>query len=81
MAFLGTTATMIAFINSLVAGVGVALLVRFVSGTADDTLGLVSGAASVVLLMSAFYLFQRWRFASTPIPSRKDSDRAADRAR
>jgi hypothetical protein len=81
VAFLGTTATMIAFINSVVAGAGIALVVRVITGPGGVALGLVCGAASAVLLMSAFYLFQRWRFASTPLPSQPKGDPAGERQR
>jgi hypothetical protein len=67
VAFLGTTATMIAFINSVVAGAGVALLVRVLAGRAGEALALVCGVVSVAVLMTTFYLFQRWRFGSTPL--------------
>ena len=66
MAFMGTTASMIAFINSVVAGVGVALLVDVVGGGAPVALRLVCGVLAVALLMVAFLAFQRWRF-SDPI--------------
>jgi hypothetical protein len=78
VAFLGTTATMIAFINSVLAGAGVALLVRVVIGNGGVALGLICGAATVVLLMSAFYLFQRWRFATTPLPSQPEGQPAGE---
>jgi hypothetical protein len=63
MAFMGTTASMIAFINSVVAGVGVALLVDVAVGGAAVALRLLSGALAVVVLMAAFLVFQRWRFS------------------
>jgi hypothetical protein len=61
MAFLGTSATMIACTNNLVAGAGVALLLVQALGMArvpSVLIGLVVFAA----LSVAFYLFQRWRF-------------------
>ena len=62
MAFMGTTASMIAFINSVVAGVGVALLVDVAVGGAPIGLRLLCGVLAVVVLMVAFLVFQRWRF-------------------
>ena len=53
---------MIAFINSVVAGAGVALLVDGLVGGSE--IGLVSGIGTVLALMTVFYLFQRWRFES-----------------
>jgi hypothetical protein len=63
VAFLGTTASMIAFINSVVAGVGVALLVDVFVGGASIGLRLLCAVVAVVALMVAFLLFQRWRFS------------------
>jgi hypothetical protein len=61
MAFLGTSATMIACTNNLVAGAGVALLLvqgLDMARVPSVLIGLVVFAA----LSAAFYLFQRWRF-------------------
>lgn len=63
MAFMGTTASMIAFINSVVAGVGVALLVDVVVGGAPVLMRLLCGVLVVAALMVAFLVFQRWRFS------------------
>jgi hypothetical protein len=65
MAFLGTTATMIAVINSVVAGAGVALLVNALLGTDGVGLAVLGGVLAVVILLVAFYQFQYWRFATT----------------
>jgi hypothetical protein len=62
LAFLGTTASMIAFINSVVAGVGIALAVIALAGDDQVGLGLVSGVASVAILMAVFLAYERWRF-------------------
>jgi len=61
VAFLTTSASMIAFVNSMVAGAGVALLAGyFLSGqTAFDVL---LGVAAAVVHMAAFLAYQRWRF-------------------
>jgi len=64
VAFLGTSATMVAVINAIVAGAGVTLLVRERFGESRSTLALVLGVATVVLLVFAFYRFQRWRFST-----------------
>lgn len=63
VAFLGTTASMIAFINSIVAGAGIALLAVTVVGADQIALGLISGIAAVAALMLVFLRFQRWRFS------------------
>jgi hypothetical protein len=62
LAILGTTATMIAFINNVVAGVGIALLAGALFGDEHHWLALSSGIASAVLLSLAFLAYQRWRF-------------------
>ena len=74
MAFMGTTASMIAFINSVVAGVGVALLVDVAVGGAPVGLRLLCGVLAVVVLMVAFLVFQRWRFSD---PTRGQATTAA----
>ena len=69
IAFLGTTATMIAFINSVVAGAGVALLVGSFVDADGASLELITGIGTVAVLMAFFYLFQRWRFESFALES------------
>ena len=61
--FITTTASMVAFINSVVAGVGVALLAGGLL-RGNRLLASLIGAASAFLLMAAFLGYQRWRFAS-----------------
>ena len=62
LAFFGTTASMIAVINNVVAGVGVALLTRFLSPSAPSWVGAVAGIAGALILTWLFYVYQRWRF-------------------
>jgi hypothetical protein len=80
VANLGTTATMIAFINSFVAGAGIALLLVNAGAARAPAVG--GGIAAAVLVCAAFYAFQRWRFAdidlgeltaprAAPAPSRE----------
>ncbi|HEY9421295.1 MAG TPA: hypothetical protein VIW92_07775 [Thermoanaerobaculia bacterium] len=54
---------MIAVINNVVAGVGVALLARFLSPSAPSWVGAVAGVAGALILTWLFYAYQRWRFA------------------
>lgn len=60
IAFITTTASMVAFVNSVVAGAGIALLsgllLRHQTGLA---VGL--GALTAAFLMAAFLAYQRWR--------------------
>jgi hypothetical protein len=57
---------MVAFMNSIVAGVGVALLVSLTAGPASPRASIVSGIATTAVLVASFLLFQRWRFRSVP---------------
>jgi hypothetical protein len=63
MAFLGTSATMVACINHLVAGAGAALLVVRLRGREDVFAAVMAGMLTFVVLTAAFLVFQRWRFA------------------
>ena len=63
LAFLGTTASMIAFINSVVAGVGIALLVNALAADDQAILGPIFGVIGVTVLMVAFLAYERWRFS------------------
>ena len=63
LAFFGTTASMIAVINNVVAGVGVALLARFLRPSAPSWVGAAAGIAGALILTWLFYTYQRWRFA------------------
>jgi hypothetical protein len=62
IAFITTIASMVAVINSIVAGAGVALLAgdRLGDGQRGHALGL--GVAIALALMVAFLTYQRWRF-------------------
>ena len=62
-AFLGTTASMIAVINNVVAGAVVSLLVHAVAPTSPNWLGIATGVASALLLTAVFLAYQRWRFS------------------
>jgi|SRR4051812_46420337 hypothetical protein len=62
VAFLTTAASMIAFINSMVAGAGVALLASHVLGRGHTAVALGLGVTITVVLMVAFVVFQQWRY-------------------
>ena len=70
LAFLGTTASMVAVINNVVAGVGIALLMLFLCPGAPAWGGVAAGVAGALLLTVLFYAYQRWRF--------EDDDRSVD---
>jgi prepilin signal peptidase PulO-like enzyme (type II secretory pathway) len=60
-----TTASMIAFLNSVVAGVGVAMLVGGLVGEHRRLVPSLIGAGVALGLMALFYWYQKWRFDST----------------
>jgi len=62
LAFLGTTASMIAVTNSILAGVGVTILAKNLLDKTHGWLAILIGIASAVLLTVAFLVYQRWRF-------------------
>jgi hypothetical protein len=67
IALLGTTATMIAFIDSIVAGAVVTLGINALRGGHHVGVALTCGIVSVVLLMTGFVVYQRWRFSIVQI--------------
>src|SRR5688500_17058260 len=74
LAFFGTTASMIAVINNAVAGVGVALLTRFLSPAAPSWVAVAAGIAGTLVLTWLFYAYQRWRFAEYDVRARRRKD-------
>lgn len=63
LAHLGTTASMIAVTNNVLAGVGVAILVKNLVDPSRAWLAIPAGIALAVLLSVAFLAYQRWRFS------------------
>ena len=63
LAFLGTTASMIAVVNNIVAGAGIALLVHAFKPSMPGWVDALAGVAAAFLLSLVFYAYQRWRFA------------------
>lgn len=74
LAFFGTSASMIALINNVIAGAGIALLVNFLVGGDRVGLALACGAAAVVILTAIFLAYERWRFNSDPTLQRVISE-------
>ena len=72
LAFFGTTASMIAVINNVVAGVGMALFTRFLSPAAPSWVDTVVGIAGALILTWLFYAYQRWRFADYDAHKQED---------
>ena len=69
LAFMGTSASMVAVINNIVAGASQAIAVRvFAPGISTAVCSLL-GIAATLALTALFYAYQRWRFAeATPDP-------------
>jgi hypothetical protein len=62
--FITTTASMVAFINSIVAGVGVALLAGGLLREKQTLLASLIGAGVALVLMAAFFAYHKWRYDS-----------------
>jgi hypothetical protein len=72
IAFLGTTASMIAFIDSVVAGIGTTLLMTSLAGL-PLVVGVIAGIGAVVVLMVAFLLYERWRISALDLDTNRDT--------
>jgi hypothetical protein len=62
VAYFTTAASMIAFINNIVAGTGFTLLASNLLVGDRTVLALSLGVATTLVLMAAFLAFQRWRY-------------------
>jgi hypothetical protein len=62
--FITTTASMVAFINSIVAAVGVALLASRLLREKQTLLASLIGAGVALVLMTVFFAYQKWRYDS-----------------
>ena len=62
IAFLTTTSAMVAVINNILAGAGVALLARRLLGAGQTLLAVLLGVVAALILTAAFLAFQKWRF-------------------
>jgi hypothetical protein len=62
--FITTTASMVAFINSIVAAVGVALFTGRLLREKQTLLASLIGAIVALVLMTLFFAYQKWRYDS-----------------
>jgi hypothetical protein len=69
-AYFGTTAAMVACINSVVAGAGIALLADRLLGGARQGVALACGVGAALALMLLFLVYQRWRIGTLSLPLR-----------
>lgn len=58
-----TSATMVAVINALVAGSGVAMIAGRLLGTVTTAFALLLGVVTAFALVAAFIVYERWRFS------------------
>ncbi|HEX6703844.1 MAG TPA: hypothetical protein VF169_03720 [Albitalea sp.] len=75
IAFCSTTASMIAFVNHVVAGAGVTLLVDASMGGDRTALAVAAGVVAALLLTVAFFAYQGWRFAHVELAGVADAPR------
>ena len=66
VALFTTAASMIAFINSFVAGAGVTLLASHFLVRDHSVFALLLGMATALVMMAAFLAFQQWRYSMEP---------------
>jgi ABC-type cobalamin transport system permease subunit len=62
---------MIAVINNVVAGAGVALLTRLLIPSAPRWVDAAAGVVGALVLTWLFYAYQRWRFSEFIVRSRE----------
>jgi hypothetical protein len=74
VAFLTTAASMIAFINSIVAGTGVTLLANSLVGGDQIRLAVGLGVAATPVLMTVFLAYQQWRYRSAEAAAPRDGE-------
>jgi hypothetical protein len=72
-AFFGTTASMVAVINNVVAGAGIALLTRVLIPSAPRWMDAAAGVVGALGLTWLFYAYQRWRFSEFVVGSREST--------
>jgi hypothetical protein len=67
--YITTTASLVAFLNSIVAAVGVAMLVGGLLRERQPVVAALIGAGVALLLMALFFVYQKWRHDSAPQPA------------
>ena len=65
--------------RDVVAGVGIALLTRFLRPSAPSWMDAVVGIAGALILTWLFYAYQRWRFADYDARARRRAEDANGR--
>ena len=62
-----TTASMVAFVNSILAGVGVAMLAGGLLRERRTVVASLIGAGVALVLMALFFVYQKWRYDSMTV--------------
>jgi hypothetical protein len=60
--FITTTASMVAFLNSILAGVGVSMLVGGLFREKKTLVDVLVGFGVAIVLMTLFHVYQKWRY-------------------
>jgi hypothetical protein len=76
MGLITTTASVVAFLNSIVAGVGVAVLAGGLLPERRTVVTTLIGAGVALVLMALFFVYQKWRYDSTTAHMREQDGRA-----
>ncbi len=71
-----TTASMVAFLNSIVAGVGVAMLAGGLLREKRTAVASLIGAGVALVLMALFFVYQKWRYDSTTAHMQEEDGRS-----
>jgi hypothetical protein len=71
MGLITTTPSMVAFLNSIVAGVGVAMLAGGLLRDRRTVVASLIGAGVALVLMALFFVYQKWRYDSTTVHMRE----------
>jgi hypothetical protein len=74
-----TTASLVAFLNSIVAGVGVAMLAGGLMQGRRTMVASLAGAAVALVLMTLFFFYQKWRYDSATAPEQEQDNASAGR--
>jgi hypothetical protein len=73
MGFVTTTASMVACLNSIVAAVGIAMLVGGPLGELRTAVASAIGGGVALGLMALFFVYQKWRYDTTTAGMPKQS--------
>ena len=75
-----TTASMVAFLNSIVAGVGVAMLAGGLLREKRTVVASLIGAGVALVLMALFFVYQKWRYDSMTVHMQEQDRRSGGHA-